>query len=91
MHCGRLGSADDDSGKEFNRFFKTFFVCHIAVFVLDGDNSVVAAKLKLGNKLAPIFFAVAVAYCAENPGTVKLIAVMRITAMSFTVPGFSAQ
>jgi len=62
-----FGFLDDKSVKELTCLFKTFIDGHKAVFMLDGQNSVVAYETELRNEFSPPVFAVAVTNGSEYP------------------------
>ena len=44
--------------------------------MLDRENAIVSAELEIGNEISPIGLAISVAYCAEYPCAVDLIAIV---------------
>ena len=44
--------------------------------MLDRENSVVAAEAEIADHILPVHLVVAVAYCAEHPRAIQLVAVM---------------
>jgi hypothetical protein len=72
--CGWLLS-DDDFVQELRGFSEAFFGREQAVFMLDGEDAVVAEHPERGDKLFPPLCAMTIAAGAEDPPAIALVGV----------------
>ena len=58
---------DNDILKESCRFCETFFGCHQAVLVFDGEYIIIADHAEIGDEILPVLSIVTVSDSAEDP------------------------